>query len=115
MANSVRNKPLGDPPRSGSPLKLRGCGRSSVVFTEGADSSPQDWGSVSEACEIGGLGTLFAALRDGSSERARCLAASVTEGRLDRSVTKLWPGKGREPVYPLPRAAFAVRVGQLPG
>jgi hypothetical protein len=29
-----------------------------VVFTEGADSSPTDWGSVSEACEIGGLGTL---------------------------------------------------------
>jgi hypothetical protein len=40
---------------------FRGCGRSSVVFTEGADSSPLDWGSASEACEIGGLGTLVVA------------------------------------------------------
>ena len=32
-------------------------GRSPVVFTEGADSSPLDWGSAPEACEIGGLGT----------------------------------------------------------
>jgi hypothetical protein len=39
-----------------------GCGRPLVVFTEGADSSPLDWGSVPEACEIGGLGTLVAAL-----------------------------------------------------
>ena len=29
-----------------------------VVSTEGTDSSPLDWGNVSEACEIGGLGTL---------------------------------------------------------
>jgi len=43
------------------PPPLWGCGRSSVVFTEGADSSPLDWGSAPEACEIGGLGTLAAA------------------------------------------------------
>ena len=55
-ANSVRNQPIGDPPRPGSPLWR--CGRSQVVFTEESDSSPPDWGSVSEACEIGGLGTL---------------------------------------------------------
>lgn len=52
---------------------LERCGRSMVVFTEGADSSPMDWGNVSEACEIGGLGTLDAQLRDGSPERVRCL------------------------------------------
>jgi hypothetical protein len=41
-ANSVCNKPLGDPPRSGSPLTR--CGRSPVVFTEGADPGPSDRG-----------------------------------------------------------------------
>ena len=60
MANSVCYQPIGDTPRSGSPLTR--CGRSSVVFTEGADSSPTDWGNVSEACESGGLGTLAVAL-----------------------------------------------------
>ena len=35
-----------------------GCGRSTVVFTEGVDSGPLDRGSAPEACEIGGLGTL---------------------------------------------------------
>ena len=84
-ANSVRNQPIGDPPRPGSPLWR--CGRSQVVFTEESDSSPPDWGSVSEACEIGGLGTLAAALRDGSSVRARCRVVAAAEVRLDRSVT----------------------------
>ena len=55
-ANSVRSQPIGDTPRSGSPL--RRCGRSMAVFTEGVDSSPLDWGSAPEACENGGLGTL---------------------------------------------------------
>jgi len=54
-----------------------------VVFTEGADSSPTDWGSVSEACEIGGLGTLDVQLWDGLPERARCLVACAAEGRLE--------------------------------
>jgi hypothetical protein len=76
------------------------------VFTEGIDPSPKDWGSVPEACEIGGLGTLDAEMWDGSPVRERCLATSASGERLDRSVTKLWPGKGRELVYPLPRAAF---------
>jgi hypothetical protein len=37
---------------------MEACGRSTVVFTEGSDPSPTDWGSDPEACEIGGLGTL---------------------------------------------------------
>lgn len=94
-----------------------GCGRSSVVFTEGADSSPPDWGSVPEACEIGGLGTLVAALRGGSSERARRPAVVAAEGRLDRSVTNSGRGKGASPctrcLVRLPPGT--VRVGQLPG
>jgi len=57
LANAVRNQSLGDPPRSGSP-SVGGCGRPLVVSTEGADCGPVDRGSVSEACEIGGLGTL---------------------------------------------------------
>jgi hypothetical protein len=57
------------------------CGRSPVVSTEGADSSPRDWGSVPEACEIGGLGTLvFLGLWDGLPVRVRCPVALVTEG-----------------------------------
>jgi hypothetical protein len=56
VPNQSAAKPIGDPPRSGSPRSR--CGRSSVVSTEGADSSPPDWGKVPEACEIGGLGTL---------------------------------------------------------
>ena len=59
------------------------CGRSMVVFTEGADSSPLDWGSASEACEIGGLGTLNVVMRDGSSERARRPVSTAAEGRLE--------------------------------
>jgi len=77
--NQSRNQPIGDTPRSGSPLWR--CGRSSVVFTEGADSSPTDWGSVSEACEIGGLGTLAVALRGGSSARTGRPAVAAAEGR----------------------------------
>jgi hypothetical protein len=59
---------------------LLGCGRSTAVSTEGADSSPMDWGSAPEACEIGGLGTLCAVLRDGPSERASGLAVPAAGG-----------------------------------
>jgi hypothetical protein len=53
------------------------CGRSPVVFTEGADPSPSDWGSVPEACEIGGLGTLVLGAvgwvaREGEVSRGSC-------------------------------------------
>ena len=45
--SSLCNEPLGDPPRSGSPLDREGSGGSSVVFTEGVDPSPVDWGKRS--------------------------------------------------------------------
>jgi hypothetical protein len=109
-AKSVCSQRIGDTPRSGSTCFTVGSGRSTVVFTEGIDPSPTDWGSVPEACEIGGLGTLDAVLWDGSLVREGCPAAPASGERLDRSVTKLWPGKGREPVYPLPRAAFQPRA-----
>jgi hypothetical protein len=70
------------------------CGRSSVVFTEGVDASPPDWWNAPEACEIGGLGTPNAVLRDGSPERARGLAVPATGGRLESVGDLLWPGKG---------------------
>lgn len=97
-------KPVGDPPRSGSPRSR--CGRSSVVSTEGADSSPPDWGNVSEACEIGGLGTLVLARVTQSKPQGLARPERGLGDDFDRSVTKLWPGTGREPQYPLPRAAF---------
>ena len=49
---------------------------------------------------------------------AGCRAALASGGRLESVGDLLWPGKGREPWYPLPRAeplVGAVRVGQLPG
>ena len=92
-AKTVCNQSIGDTPHSGSPL--RRCGRLLVVFTEGADSSPLDWGSVSEACEIGGLGTLAAGPFRPYRPRGRVSVGAC--GGVDdsnRSVTKLWPGKG---------------------
>ncbi len=92
-AKTVCNQSIGDTPRSGSPLWRRG--RSLVVFTEGADSSPLDWGSVPEACEIGGLGTLAAVPFGLRRPRGRCpFGVRGWVDDLNRSVTKLWPGKG---------------------
>jgi hypothetical protein len=59
------------------------CGRSPVVFTEGSDLGPTDRGSDSEACEIGGLGTLCLLglqpdFPSGRTERGLC----GWEGRL---------------------------------
>lgn len=62
-------------------------GRLPAVFTEGADSSPLDWGSVSEACEIGGLGTLAVGPLGRVAREGEVSCGSSVEGRLDRSVT----------------------------
>lgn len=80
-AKSVCYQLFGDTPRSGSPRK--GSGRSLVVSTEGVDSGPLDRGKASEACEIGGLGTLHASLTDGSLVRARCPEEAAAGGRLE--------------------------------
>lgn len=115
MANSVRSKPIGDPPRSGSPL--RRCGRSTVVFTEGVDSGPMDWGSASEACEIGGLGTLACGPAGRNAREGGVLAGLRRRDDLNRSVTNSGRGAGVEPQYPLPRVGplGSTCVGQLPG
>ena len=74
---------------------LGGCGRSTVVSTEGVDSGPPDRGSASGACEIGGLGTLKRGLgRRVAREGEGPLSFPITRDDLNRSVTKLWPGKG---------------------
>ena len=55
-------------------LAAREGGRLPVVSTEGADSSPTDWGSVPEACEIGGLGTLDLEVLDSPARKGGCPA-----------------------------------------
>jgi hypothetical protein len=82
------------PPLS-SPLgEKRVRGRSLVVSSEGVDSSPLDWRSAPEACEIGGLGTLSAVpLLTGRPEWARGLAVPATGDDSNRSVT--YSGRGR--------------------
>ena len=93
------------------------CGRSPVVFTEGPDLGPLDRGRCPEACEIGGLGTRACQARNRTARQGGPTRLVRVGVDYDRSVTKLWPGRGRKPQYPLPRAEplGPVRVGQLPG
>ena len=51
-----------------------------VVFTEGADFSPQDWGSVSEVCEIRGTRNSVCAAVGRLPERVRRLRLVRGEG-----------------------------------